>query len=170
MVRSQKYWISPDGELVVVDRCHVVSVIDQPARFNLTREAVEAEYRRFGEPLGLEGKAREAILVKLFGMGWVRVRHHPVSDVWVFQLDPSRWGAAQAAIGAFLAAVDAGVAGRWADAAVLLTGPDGATRGYASAPAADGGTLSEKWDRLAAQVHREAATPPGPSPTKALPV
>lgn len=158
VVKSQKYWIAPDGDVVVVGRCHIATVIEQPERFGLTREDVEAEYRRFGEPLGLEGKARMAILVRLFGAGWVRVRHHPVSDIWVFQLGPAAWESANTRVTAFLAAaLEAGVAGRWADAALLLTGPDGATQGFSSAVPAEGGTLPEKWARLRTRVPGEAA-------------
>lgn len=156
VVKSQKYWIAPDCDVVVVGRCHVATVIEQPERFGLARADVEAEYRRFGEPLGLEGKARMAVLIRLFGAGWVRVRHHPVSDVWVFQLDPAGWESAKARVAAFLtAAAEAGVAGRWADAALLLTGPDGATRACSSAVSAEGGTLPEKWTRLSERLPGE---------------
>ena len=52
------FFISPGGEIVPVPINHISKVITSPELFNLTKEEIEAAYKKFNEPLGLEGKAR----------------------------------------------------------------------------------------------------------------
>ncbi len=74
---SAAFFISPDGEIIHVKTCHIETVISQPERFGLSLEQILKEYKETGEPLGLEGKARENILLRLIEQGWIRIRHYP---------------------------------------------------------------------------------------------
>ena len=71
------YWISPKGEIVEVRQTHIQTIISNPETFGLTREQIEAKYKEFGETVGVEGKAREEIMVDLIKSGWVRIRRYP---------------------------------------------------------------------------------------------
>jgi hypothetical protein len=73
---ARAHWISPAGEVLPVQRKHINEVITNPSRFGMSREQIEEVYARHHEPLGLEGKAREEIIVTLVDRGWIRVRHY----------------------------------------------------------------------------------------------
>ena len=52
-----------------------------------TRECIKDEYASFNEPLGHEGKARQAIMMDIIrNNGWIRVRYTPRTDTWVVEL------------------------------------------------------------------------------------
>ena len=73
---EKAFWISPDGEITPVGRNHISEVIGNPIKFGMTREEIERAYERHGEPLGLEGMAREEIIKNLIGRGWIRIRDY----------------------------------------------------------------------------------------------
>lgn len=70
------FWISPRREVFEPRGAHITDVIAHSAKFGTTRARVEAVYRRHNEPLGLEGLAREEIIVELVHNGWVRLRKY----------------------------------------------------------------------------------------------
>lgn len=75
MAFYNRWWISPEAEIVVVNSStHISEIISNPDKFGLTREDVEETYARHGERLGLEGKAREEIMKKVMSHGWIRAR------------------------------------------------------------------------------------------------
>ncbi len=82
----QAFFISPDGEIVPVPVNHIQRVITSPGLFNLTKEEIKAVYKKFNEPLGLEGKARKEILARLIEAGWIRIRYKGKYDKLTFQL------------------------------------------------------------------------------------
>lgn len=57
------FWISPRGEVLPVVTSHIAAVIEDPATFRLTLGQIEDIYSRHREPVGLEGHAREEILL-----------------------------------------------------------------------------------------------------------
>jgi len=75
-MNHEGFFLSPDGILIPVDSKHIAMVIDCPEKFGMTRDQVEEFYRRHGEPLGLEGAAREEILRILLRNGWTRIRNN----------------------------------------------------------------------------------------------
>ena len=81
-----KFFIDPSGEVVNVVDTHIVTVITNPERFNVTKDWVNKVYEKYDERIGTENKAREEILVKLFKDGWIRVRYHRKYDYWMFQM------------------------------------------------------------------------------------
>ncbi|WP_461248094.1 hypothetical protein, partial [Treponema sp. R6D11] len=69
---------------------HVREVLDTPEAFGYTKEELVAIYKKFKEPLGLEGKARNQIIETLLGRGWIRLRYVPKNDVWTIELSRLR--------------------------------------------------------------------------------
>ncbi len=78
------FFISPAGELLSVATSHIAVVIADPQRFGVTRAFIEARHAQHGEPLGLEGRARSEVLVRVLEAGWIRVREQPPKS-------PVRW-------------------------------------------------------------------------------
>lgn len=75
-VDTVAYWISPRNEIISVNTTHIDLVIKNPELFGLTSEYIRQKYAEFDEPVGQEGKAREAIMVDLIKRGWVRIRKY----------------------------------------------------------------------------------------------
>lgn len=82
ILKAEAYWINPDGLFMAVDSKHILKVIDNPAAFGLTLEAVQACYNREGELLGVEKKAREKIILHLISRGYIRIRKNYRPDRW----------------------------------------------------------------------------------------
>jgi hypothetical protein len=78
------FFISPEGEIIEVDQSHIQKVIENPMKFGIDPETIQSKYREFGEPLGLEGNARETILLDLIDRGWIRLRRYP--GYWVINV------------------------------------------------------------------------------------
>lgn len=75
----------------VSSETHIKFIIENPELFNLTSEKIENTYKEFNEPLNLEGKAREALIVYSLQVGWVRVRHYVgKNDYWSLQCDDTK--------------------------------------------------------------------------------
>lgn len=72
--RSVAFFISPQGEILLVKVNHIGAVIDNPRQFGLTMEEIKSRYTRHGERLGTEGRARREILLRVVGSGWIRLR------------------------------------------------------------------------------------------------
>jgi hypothetical protein len=95
-------FISPKGEILLNQGSHIQAVICDPEKFGLTSDEINIEYRKYGEPVGMEGKARGVLLDKIIRNGWIRLRRYPNRQwsVTVAQLDPvtlsslENWGLA----------------------------------------------------------------------------
>jgi len=75
---STAFFISPYGKLVETGaRKHINMVIDYPEKFGLTKEYINDIYQKYGEKMGIEGKARNDILTLLIKQGWIRIRLYP---------------------------------------------------------------------------------------------
>jgi hypothetical protein len=70
------YWISPKNEIIDVPTNHIDVVIKNPETFGLTKEEIQKSYDAYGEQLGVEGKAREDIILDLIRKGWIRIRQY----------------------------------------------------------------------------------------------
>ena len=77
MTFSVAFFLSPSGDLIYVPDNHIGVVIRDPQRFGLTGQAIETAYLRHGETVGVEGVAREEILLKVVSRGWIRLRRYP---------------------------------------------------------------------------------------------
>lgn len=68
------YWINPEGEITGAPVKHILQVLHYPDYFGYTLDGVQNRFKKFGERLGWEGRAREEIFKELFTKGWIRVR------------------------------------------------------------------------------------------------
>lgn len=87
-MKYQAYWMNVSGEIIPVDIKHIIKIIEMPERFSYTRERIEYVFARYNEPIGHEGKAREAIMSDLIkNYGWIRFRFTPKKDSWIIELN-----------------------------------------------------------------------------------
>ena len=71
------YFIQPHGgQVIYVPHSHISLVISNPEKFHLNFDYVRAIYEKFGEKLGLEGRARREILLHLIDKGFIRIRKY----------------------------------------------------------------------------------------------
>ena len=82
---TQAYFVCPDSNLINVSSSHIDTVINGPEAFGCTGEEINSIYERFGEPIGLEGKAREVILKHLIQKGWMRIRKY--NNHWIINVN-----------------------------------------------------------------------------------
>jgi hypothetical protein len=83
---SYAYWISPQGETLNVTQSHIRLILDKPTIFNLHKDNIIDIYKKYGEKIGIEGKARAEIMSNLLKKGWIRIRYAPRNDYWTIQL------------------------------------------------------------------------------------
>jgi hypothetical protein len=86
MKDSNAYWISPIGELVAVGKTHIDEVIDYPKFFGYTDEKIKALYKKYKEPMRLEGKARNDIVHDLIRKNWIRIRYDHGDDCYHIEI------------------------------------------------------------------------------------
>jgi len=85
-MRREAYWITPEGGVISVKTTHIGEIIRTPELFGLTIEEIRSIYEIYGEPIGLEGKAREEIMRKLILQGWIRIRWKPKEYSFTVQM------------------------------------------------------------------------------------
>jgi hypothetical protein len=74
-LRSEAFFISPKGELVGVGMgTHIDIITSNPEKFGYTKEHVRKTYEKYGERIGVEGKAREELILDVVERGWIHVR------------------------------------------------------------------------------------------------
>ena len=79
-------WISPFGKIVEVPRRHITNILDNPEQYGYTKNELTDTYKKFNEPIGHEGKAREEIMTNLINKGWIRIRWNPKQFTWIVQV------------------------------------------------------------------------------------
>ena len=119
MAHGLGFFISPRGRIIDVPQRHITTIIEQPERFGWTRPRIEELYRRHGEPLGIEAKAREEIILAALDLGWIRIREYfGRESYWAFQF--GQWSPQVAQY-----------ARRWAKAMLAREGADAVTDPHA---------------------------------------
>lgn len=69
------YWINQRGKILDVGMgTHIDQVIKSPKSFGLTDLYIKNLYKKFNEPVSLEGKAREQIMQEVIKDGFIRIR------------------------------------------------------------------------------------------------
>lgn len=76
MTMSIAFFLSHDGDLIHVPDNHIGVVIRDPEKFGLTTTEIETVYKEYGERVGVEGKARKELLLKVISRGWIRIRRY----------------------------------------------------------------------------------------------
>lgn len=84
---STAYWISPNNNVINVEISHIKSVIDNPEKYGIDKQIILKTYKKYGEKIGWEGKAREKIMVDLINKGWVRCRYFNRDGEWHVQVN-----------------------------------------------------------------------------------
>lgn len=72
----ESFWIAPDGTTIGTGGKHIDTIIQNPEKFGLTLDRIRGYYEKHGEPLGVEGKAREEIIGMVLRQGWIRIREY----------------------------------------------------------------------------------------------
>jgi len=89
-MNSYAYWLLPkkiNGSYIIdVPLRHISDIIKHPKKFGETVKSIASEYKKYGEPIGLEGKAREIILKRVLKRGFGRVRFEMRSQKWSIQI------------------------------------------------------------------------------------
>jgi hypothetical protein len=75
---AEAWWISPDGKILGFNtENHIKIILEHPEVFGFTKEYLEKTYKKFKEPYGFEGMAREEIIKNsITKKGWIRIRHY----------------------------------------------------------------------------------------------
>jgi hypothetical protein len=81
---NMAFFISPRGEFIGTPQTHIQQVIANPEKFGFNDAIIDHIYNFYKEPKGLEGKAREQILISLLNQGWIRLRRS--KNFWTAQL------------------------------------------------------------------------------------
>lgn len=79
---SNAQWISPRGKIIDVGTNHIAMIIKHPNKFGYTKQNIEKFYKKYKEPIGLEGKAREEIIKDVVKSGWIRTRKYDRQGYW----------------------------------------------------------------------------------------
>lgn len=70
------FWVNPRGKILDVSTgTHIDQVIQSPKSFNITDRYIKNVYTKYDEPVGLEGKAREELMLELIKSGFIRIRY-----------------------------------------------------------------------------------------------
>ena len=84
------YWVSPSGKVTEVKTSHIDYMLEKPQVFGMTKQHMLDAYDKYDEKIGLEGSAREELMLEAVKKGWVRVRTDQRSqglNVQVWYLD-----------------------------------------------------------------------------------
>jgi hypothetical protein len=73
---SYAFFISPKDEIIYCGESHISMIIKNPKKFGVSIEIIEYIYDTYNEKIGIEGKAREKILISLLNQGWIRIRKY----------------------------------------------------------------------------------------------
>lgn len=85
--KAEAYWINPNGQFMAVDTSHIQKVIENPEEFELSHSEIQGIYNEELEELGIEGKARERIIIMLIQKGWIRIRQYPKRSSWTVNIN-----------------------------------------------------------------------------------
>ena len=88
-MNTKAYWVSPKGEVYDLGQRHLDFIRDNKSLFKITDEEYRETFAKFGEKIGLEGKAREYLILQALKKGWIRARDQGNSgwSVEVWELD-----------------------------------------------------------------------------------
>ncbi len=85
--RIEAFWILPDDQIISVHRTHIQTVIDNPQLFSLSSDYIVSKYAMENEELGVEGRAREQIILELLKDNYIRIRYYPRKSSWTINLN-----------------------------------------------------------------------------------
>ncbi len=84
--KAEAYWIAPDGKFMAVQINHINTVIDKPEFFGILLSEIQEIYNEESEEMGIEGKARERIILSLVRKGFIRIRYYRKRSSWTINV------------------------------------------------------------------------------------
>ena len=85
-IKMEAFWILPDGQIIIVPRTHIQTVIENPLLFDLSSNYIVSKYEMENEELGVEGRARERIILELIQNSYIRIRYYPRRSSWTINV------------------------------------------------------------------------------------
>lgn len=86
-MQKEGFWVR-EKYILKMNEYHIHYIIENPEVFNLSKKEVYDCYEKFGERIGIEGRAREELIKLVTNYGWIRVRHYVrPRDYWSIQCD-----------------------------------------------------------------------------------
>lgn len=71
------FWISPKGQVLGFSaQKHIDSILKEPKKFGFTQKYIDNTYDKYNEPKGVEGKAREELIMTAIKKGFIRIRKY----------------------------------------------------------------------------------------------
>jgi hypothetical protein len=87
---EQAYFILRSGEIVRVEKRHILTVVADPEPYGETKESLQQRFDQHGQGMesNVEGKAREEVLLRVISRNIIRIRknQHPRNQHWSIQL------------------------------------------------------------------------------------
>ena len=80
------FFISPESEIIPVPDRHIVTIVYEPELFSLTTKEIESRFAKHNEPVGMEGYARNEIILDLLKQNWIRLRFFLRNGSWRIQI------------------------------------------------------------------------------------
>lgn len=78
------YWITPQAKVIEVKKLHIDEIIKKPEVFGETKKSLQDTFDKYSENYGIEGKARNDILIRIIKRGYIRIRQR--RNDWSIQL------------------------------------------------------------------------------------
>lgn len=77
-MKGAAYWINPTGKILNVGGTkHIDQIIKAPEKFGFTFKDIEELHEKYGERIGMEGKAREELIKEAMRKDFIRIRLYP---------------------------------------------------------------------------------------------
>lgn len=86
---GKKKYKSETTDGVEFGKTHIHDLVDNCETFGFSQKEIKSIYRKYGEDVGNEGKARDEIMKTVISNGWVRIRHNTGRNIdhWIIQFD-----------------------------------------------------------------------------------
>lgn len=76
-MQSDGYWINPEGQILRLSSpSHISQIIGYPEKFGITKQDIGDTFSKHGERYGVEGRAREELILRILKKGFIRVRSY----------------------------------------------------------------------------------------------
>lgn len=81
---QKAFWIEPSGKVVDIgDTNHINFLTVNNTAFKISDKEIEDIHRKYHEPIGVEGKARDEIIINSLKKGFITLRYMGRESKWV---------------------------------------------------------------------------------------
>jgi len=86
--KNCSFWVKGRQIIPLDEIKHIDYVLQNPNLFPISKMEIETIYKKYNEPIGFEGRARDEIIKIVAKDGWIRIRHYMKHlDYWSIQCD-----------------------------------------------------------------------------------